>query len=512
MTEFAKHFPAPDLFLRTDPLAGALSSAAARRFGQEFLLWAPLALLPLLLGRVFCGWICPLGTLLDLADQADRMVRSFADGRLRILRINKRESFRKFMTVKYHLLIVLITAALLGTSIFGYFDPLSLLTRAFAFSLQPLLAQSEFDLRGKAALFGFENGGLHFYRYALFSAFLLLVILLLNRFFRRAWCRTLCPLGAMNGVVGRYSLLKLSVDKGRCTGCLRCVEFCKMGAIDFPESRGPVYRYRKEECIVCYRCVDACPSNAITFGFSRRMANRSFYGFPSGHEDLRRRWVVRSLMAGAVLAPMAKLGPTTSREDSWAFIRPPFARETEAEFLDLCIRCGLCIRACRTNTLQPAGLEAGLEGIKTPVLKPHIGPCSAECTACGAVCPTNAIVRFTEQDKFAVRMGTARLELSRCIAYTENKDCNECVKVCPSLAIKVRMDGAGVFRPAAIVPAECNGCGACEKRCREIIVNGTACVTSGKGRGLPADFATIMKNRAIRKERGHSWLPPEEGS
>jgi len=496
-----QRFPVPDLFLRTDPLAGILSSAAARRFGQELLFWTPMALLPFLLGRAFCGWACPLGTLLDAGDHAAKTAGNILGGRPHALLLNRIATFRKYMQAKYYVLIALVVAAGLSAPLFGYLDPLCILNKAFAFTVLPWLGRMEFDVTGRAPLFGYAGTSLHFFNFPLFAGLTLLSIIFMNRFFRRAWCRTLCPLGAALGAAGRFSLFTLSFSTGKCRSCLKCAEVCKTGAIDFPEKNAPVSDYHKSECILCYSCVNACPHQCLGFHFS---SGARRYSTPA--VDMTRRGLVQSALAGAVLAPLVKLGPPDRDRRAWAAIRPPFSHASEAVFLDSCIRCGLCMRVCKTNTLQPAYLETGLEGLMTPVLKPAIGGCDPECNACGMVCPTNAIRSFSAPDKLSLKMGTAKLELDRCIGYTENKDCNECAKICPTQCIKVRRIN-GVLKPVSVVAAECNGCAMCEKRCREIIANGTACIATGRGRGLVTDIAVIRKNLELKKQAGPSFLP-----
>ena len=81
-------------------------------------------------------------------------------------------------------------------------------------------------------------------------------------------------------------------------------------------------------------------------------------------------------------------------------IRPPGARP-ERDFLQRCTGCGLCIQVCPTGGLQPAFLEAGVEGIWSPRLVPQIGPCSYNCNLCSQICPTQAIAVVENGQKLA---------------------------------------------------------------------------------------------------------------
>jgi polyferredoxin len=496
--------PVPDFFLRINPLAGIISSAAGRSFAQEVIWWVPLIVLTVILGRAFCGWVCPLGTLTDGYDYLVRLFSKVTGGAKEKAKlvINKKSSFRKFMYLKYYLLVLMLAAALFSVSLLGYLDPLCIMVRSFSFSITPWLAAAEQGIFGKLNVFGYGGTAAHFFNYNVFALLFLLFILFLNRYFRRTWCRTLCPLGALFGILSKISLVKLTIDPDKCDGCLKCNAVCKMGALDFPEAKAPVTKYRKEECIQCYLCIDVCPEDCMRIHFSSHISDPA--AADSG--DLTRRGIIKALLAGMVTTPLLTMDPKVRKTSNWQVLRPPYARLKDEDFMDLCIRCGMCMQACKTNTLQPAYLEAGIEGLMTPVVKPEIGGCDPHCTACGDVCPTNAIVEFSEKDKLAMKMGTAKLELDRCIGWTENKDCNECVKYCPTQAIKVTLD-KGIFKPVKIVSAECNGCAICEKRCREIITNGTACIMSNKGRGMPTDSVTIQKLREQKKKHGKSFLP-----
>ncbi len=508
-----------DFFLKIDPLAGILSSVAARAFSQEIIWWLPTVILTIIFGRFFCGWICALGTWLDIFDHfVVRWHKIIKEPKL-FLKKNRKRNFRRLMTLKYYILIVFVLSALFSMSLFGYFDPLCIMERAFAFAIKPLFAHVEYSLINKNSIFGYALTKQHFYTFNIISFSLLISITLLNLRKRRHWCRILCPLGALLGAISKISFLKLFIDKNKCTSCLKCVSECKMGAIDYPEDlKEPVEGYSKKECIQCYLCVDACPEGCMSikpnlkfWELADKPQEITDNGTPilgRNHNNLSRRDACKALLAGCVTAPLIKGELKTQKGESRRMIRPPFARSNEAEFLDLCIRCGMCIAVCKVNTLQATYFEAGIEGFMTPVLRPEIEGCSPSCSACGEVCPTNAIVSFKPEEKYGIKMGSARLELDRCISYTYNKDCNECVKHCPSLAIKVIKD-KGLYKPSVVVTAECNGCGICERICTKIVANDSAIIVTDKGRGQPSDILTVLKNRKIKKEKGKNYLPLE---
>jgi NAD-dependent dihydropyrimidine dehydrogenase PreA subunit len=151
----------------------------------------------------------------------------------------------------------------------------------------------------------------------------------------------------------------------------------------------------------------------------------------------------------------------------------------------------MCVQACPTQTLQLLHLEAGFSGLWTPAVTPRVGGCQADCTACGDVCPTNAIVEFTkhEADKWVTKMGTAVLEKSRCISWTNNTPCKKCIEACPTWAFEVEHgDGVRPFRPSGIKYDRCVGCGLCENACRKIVFGRPAILTFSHGRGQPTSL------------------------
>ena len=138
---------------------------------------------------------------------------------------------------------------------------------------------------------------------------------------------------------------------------------------------------------------------------------------PRAPLDLGRRQLITAVAAGAVAVPLIRLGSLARRPDEF-LIRPPGA-QNEAEFLSRCIRCGQCMKVCLTNGLQPVLWEAGLEGLYTSRLIPRMGYCSYTCNLCGQVCPTGAIPHLELKVKQAIVLGTATINRTRCIPYTE---------------------------------------------------------------------------------------------
>jgi len=201
-----------------------------------------------------------------------------------------------------------------------------------------------------------------------------------------------------------------------------------------------------------------CPKQAVGFLAWRAPREKTEY-LPS----LPRRRVVAALGVGiaAGLAQRAVEWRERRRQHPLA-LRPPGA-VTEEKFVDLCLRCGECWRACPTGGLQPALGEAGVAGLFTPVLVPLVGWCQADCNLCGQVCPTQAIRALTVEEKRIYKIGLSSIDQTRCLAWSQRQDCLVCQEVCPYSAVQVVMD-RGVGCPQ-VVEEDCVGCGQCEFHC-----------------------------------------------
>jgi formate hydrogenlyase subunit 6/NADH:ubiquinone oxidoreductase subunit I len=123
------------------------------------------------------------------------------------------------------------------------------------------------------------------------------------------------------------------------------------------------------------------------------------------------------------------------------------------------------MKACPTNTLQPAGLAAGFGAVFTPVMVPRRGPCDTTCNACGQVCPTGAIRGLDLDEKRHAKVGTAQILRHRCIAWESGKACLVCDEVCPYGAISLQRTPDIPVAVPVVDERRCNGCGFCEHFC-----------------------------------------------
>ena len=365
-----------DLFFRFDPLI-LLTNLLTLSPLVKGLLWSLVFVgLTLVLGRFFCGWVCPLGTTLD--------------GCRRLLFAPRPDSgvAQRLRRVKYYLLFVLLAGTVFSLDLVGLFDPLSLLFRSLALVFYPALGYAV----EKSSLVSYRWGQPFTYvsepAYQFLKAtilplkplvyllpFLSLTIFVLvvaaERLDRRFWCRALCPLGALYGLIARFSLLRRRPTV-LCKDCQDCAEVCKMGALGVRQETGAgdapavqMPRHQTAECQLCMNCQASCEKGRVAFKFGLKT--------PRTPLDLGRRQVITALGAGVALVPLLRLGSLARRPHEF-LIRPPGAQD-EGDFLSRCIRCGECMKVCPTNGLQPVLWEAGLEGLYTSRLVPRLGYC-----------------------------------------------------------------------------------------------------------------------------------------
>lgn len=448
---------------RFDPLTSLSASLAGRQLVPGWP-WALLFLVgTLLLGRAWCGWLCPLGTLLDLlpARREGPWDSPFAE---------------RWRQAKWLLLVLILAAALLGSLTLLILDPLTLLTRTIAGALWPalnwlvtaieqvlfgipVLRPAVADLDGvlRGSLLRLEPAA-----HALngLAALLLAAVLLANAARRRFWCRYLCPLGGMLALVSRASILQRRVDETQCLACHRCSRSCPMGTIDSDRA----FASDPAECIMCLACVESCRPAGIRFRGGWSVASSMPY-------DPSRRAL--ALTAGAAVVGLSILRTgVVARQPGSFWLQPPGA---EADgLLDACVRCGACTQVCPTGGLQPALFQAGAEGLWTPVLVPRLGYCDYACNACGQVCPTGAIPVLSLAEKQQQVIGHASIDQDRCLAWTGDQPCIVCEEVCPvpekAIWLEERAvpasDGATqVLQLPHVDRSLCIGCGICENLC-----------------------------------------------
>ncbi len=451
-----------NLPVRLDPLTMLANTIANRSLEAWWPLLALLtALLTLLSGRAWCGWICPLGTILDLFK-----VKT-------IIKENKiPEAWR---SIKYSLLAAVLAAAIVANLTLLIFDPLNLLIRSFSSSLLPALDTAitalekalftipvlqeplvQFDGRIRPILLPQSPA---VYRDGVVFALVFFGVLGLNFFAPRFWCRYLCPLGALLGLISKAALVRRQVDDS-CKSCGMCALRCPTATID----PGRNFASDPGECIVCMDCIDNCPQQSNAFKAGLGLAEWKRY-------DPSRRQTLGAMGTTLVGVAIARSAVDPERPHPY-LIQPPGARENG--LFEKCIRCGLCSRACPTNAIQPAINEAGLVGVWTPILIARSGYCDYSCNACGQVCPVQAIPSLSLTEKRSQVLGHAVIDQNRCIPWSQHKPCIVCEEMCPVADKAITLEkitvaggstGSEELQVPRVLVDQCIGCGICEYRC-----------------------------------------------
>lgn len=440
-------------------------------------------LLTLLFGRVYCSVLCPLGIWQDLV--------------ARVARRGRRPRYRAgkgYPRFHYGLTAALFAgASFFGATVLGWLDPYSLFGRFAALGLKPL--STAVHNGGVSAL---NAAGGHFAAAPapawalpafLFMAALMLVVTAMAATRGRLFCNTLCPVGGVLRVLGRYSVFRITLDPARCTSCTRCHRVCKAQCID-----ARTLQVDHGRCVACFNCLDSCPRSGIRFEPFWKRKRPSTPAAQAGmtaktrefHQsaDYPRRAFVYA--TGSFLAASAPLmasggygrgqgrGQGRGRGRGWGQpadtypeqrppLAPPGAGSTQ-RFNELCTACGLCLSHCPTGVLQPSFRAYGLAGLFQPHMDFKAGACDYECRRCLEVCPTSALQSFSLETKKRIQLGEAAFFKHLCIVHTERTACGACAEHCPTAAIKMVPWRDGLTLPV-VEPDLCIGCGACEHAC-----------------------------------------------
>jgi ferredoxin len=437
------------LFLELDPLAAIASFLTSWTVYKGLSLSLIVVIGTVFLGRFFCSWVCPMGIL--------NQITGSLFNRLRAVDTVALNSYRPLYRLKYYILALFVVVAAFGSLQTGLLDPISFITRSFATSVFPAVNYTGGRLYLKQPLF---NGGT-------FLGMLFIGVLFANRFLPRFWCRAICPLGALLGLLSFRPLLRVRRDVELCTDCKKCLANCHGGC-------DPHTELRISECHVCMNCIEDCPENAIHFGLAGPLSS------VQKPLDVSRRRLIETALAGAVLYPVMRSSIASGTTPEYRVIRPPGSLP-EKDFLRRCIKCGECMKVCPTNFIQPALFEAGFEGLWTPILISRIGYCEYNCVLCGHVCSTGAIRPLTVEEKLGkgpgkkpLKVGIAFYDRGRCLPWAMNTECIVCEEVCPTspkaiwfqtVEVELRDGSTKTLKRPYIDPRLCIGCGICENKC-----------------------------------------------
>jgi NAD-dependent dihydropyrimidine dehydrogenase PreA subunit len=453
-------------FLAIDPLVALSTSLAARSWVWSLACAVGILLACVFIPRGFCGYLCPLGTLIDLFD--------WAIGK-RVTRFRVPDN-GWWVHIKYYLLLAVLVTSLLGVLTSGVVAAIPVLTRGMLFVFGPLQTGLS---RGWHQMPPMNAG--HYVSIALFLA-----VLGLGFLKPRFWCKYVCPSGAVFSLGNLFRVSERKVESS-CIHCNKCVEICPFDAIK------PDFTTRTSDCTLCQTCGGVCPTHAIKFVERWNVVElKTANDPPTGETALGRRGFLAAsvgLAAGTIggLAAAGAIGKGwgADLDSQGAFlpVRPP-GSVPEREFLQMCIRCGECFKACPNDVLHALGFQQGLEGLWTPHVVADWAGCESSCNACGQVCPTGAIRALPLEEKKVCRMGLAIVNTKTCLPFAQREACQLCVDECNAAGYRAiefarvgtqadeqgnPIEGTGFLAPV-VLPDKCVGCGLCQTRCYGINV------------------------------------------
>jgi polyferredoxin len=197
------------------------------------LMWLVLGL-TLLFGPVFCGWICPFGTVEEFIGKIGKKIFKKKYNNFIPLKFDRLLRYLRYVI----LTLVVVNTAISGKLLFSDFDPYFALFNIWSSEVTRL------------------------------SLLILGLVLIGSLFVERPWCKYLCPLGALLGIFNLFRIVKLKRNENTCINCKVCDRACPMN-IDISTSK----TITDHQCISCLLCTDeiACPvSNSLNFSVLER--------------------------------------------------------------------------------------------------------------------------------------------------------------------------------------------------------------------------------------------------
>lgn len=483
-------------------LLGTLRGAAG-----ALLVLAGLVLITLIFGRVYCSFLCPLGIMQDIVIRLRMGVDRLLGRRAKVGRYSPPVPYVRYIVLALVLLTMLVGATML---LLTWLDPYTIAARFAAGVLNPLVAQGADMLPGVDA--PAPAWGRYGWMLLAVSGFVL-VPLLMAWWRGRLYCNTICPVGALLGLLARRPLLRLSIPISGCVRCGNCMRACKSHCIDIKNKQVDTSR-----CVNCYDCVSAC-----RFGLRPRFTNpfrspaapapkkeKPAAPKPAPAADASRRAFMGTVacgvpallatgcaeVAGEVSTDPAKLGNNEARAAT-----PPGSGHVR-RFLDRCTGCGLCISACPTRVLQPSSTQHGFFGVMKPYMDFTKGFCNFDCNICSNVCPEGALLPMTLAEKKQTQIALAAFDRDYCIVQQDRTECGACTEHCPTKALFTKEE-----KFPSCDREKCYVCHACVQVCPRkaisivededggrIVIDDKECIACGKcARVCPSGAMTVQR-------------------
>ena len=405
-----------------------------------------LIVLTLIFGRAYCSVICPLGIMQDGISHISSM------------RKGKKARFRWSPEVKwlrYSILALFIIALAAGlTSVSALLAPYSAFGRIATSLVRPALPT------------------------AIIAGVTLLVVGVLAWIGGRTYCNTLCPVGTVLSFFSRFSLLRPVIDADKCRNCRACEHKCKASCINIDN-----HEIDYSRCVDCFNCLDSCRFGALKYrmawnrkacGASGTVQDNAEVSTEEGkHNAGRRAFISSSVIAATAIALEAQekkvdggyAAVTAKKAPERTNPIVPFGAVSLRHFHQHCTRCQLCVSQCPNDVLRPS---TSLDRLMLPEMSYENGWCRPECTKCSEVCPAGAILEITPEEKTAIHVGTASVDLDLCVVNRDNVHCGNCARHCPAGAIRMvrkNPDDENSLLIPTVLEDRCIGCGACEFLC-----------------------------------------------
>lgn len=424
-----------------------------------------LLLLTLLLGRVYCSVICPLGIFQDLI--------SWFTGK----RKKNRFTYSPALNwLRYGMLSLFVIAILANLgALVALLAPYSSYGRIAANLFSPVYQAANnglATLAEKQDSYAFYTVDIWMKSLPTFCIALLtfIILFILASKNGRTYCNTICPVGSILGILSRFSLFKPVINISKCNGCGLCARNCKAACIH-PKAHAIDY----SRCVVCFDCIEKCRQGAITYARRpRELSADSSSKLSEKETDHSRR---SFLTIGAMFIASATLKAQSTKVDGGLAaiedkkvpnrttpLIPPGSLSIN-NFTRHCTACQLCVSVCPNGVLRPSSKVLSL---MQPEMSYEQGYCRPECTKCSEVCPAGAIRPITPAEKSAIRIGHAVWIRKNCVVITDQVKCNNCMRHCPTGAIQLIASDPNTqdsLKIPVVNNEKCIGCGACEHLC-----------------------------------------------
>ena len=379
-----------------DPqLTAALQSGLISGLGTGMILLIVVLVLTLIFGRVYCSTLCPLGLYQEL---------------LTIL-FKPFYKKRKIKPQKHYAAAYFLMALVFGT--------------LFGGTIVCLRMIDPYSVAGNAL-----SG-------AWFGLGFITALTVLVFFKKRFFCTNICPVGAILGLISRFSWLKIRIDDEKCIKCGLCARSCPCGSINFEN-----HTVNNETCIKCFKCLAHCQNNSL------------YYGLPKTKEVAfnakRRQFIVSGLVLvtfGAAFKCGIELTKAVASKVKKVIL--PAGADNAEDFANSCLNCNLCVKNCPMKIIKPATSDI-------PFVHLDYGKkyCAFNCHKCSSVCPSGAIKRLTLAEKQNTKIAAVVINEDICI------QCGLCAMECPKQII-IKEQGEYPI----IQFDKCIGCGKCASVC-----------------------------------------------